>query len=176
MRCFKVNNNVNKIFSQKLPDDEALEGGDKIRLVDDTTPEFDDLTEVDQIYQVFKKVKCCSLRINAMKFAHTFRAPCEKLLEMGEKMKSFVRTIKNNQNFERWLEYILAFGNYMNGTGFYGGAYGFKMDTIRKISEVKTTDDSRNLLEFIIEEIGRKEKDRELLDFYLELKDIENGN
>jgi hypothetical protein len=159
-----------------MPNDKQLEEGDNIPLVDDQSPEFDDLTDSDKLYQVFKKVKCSVLRIKAMKFAHTFRKPCNDLLEMGEKMLSFVSTIKNNPNFKRWLEYILAFGNYMNGTGFYGGAYGFKMDTIRKISEVKTTDDSRNLLEFIIEEIGRKEKDRELLDFYLELKDIENGN
>lgn len=113
--------------------------------------------------------------MKAMHFAHTFREPCEQLLTQGSKMHEFLSNIKKNETFKKWLEYILAFGNYMNGQGFYGGAYGFKMDAIKKITEVKSTDDSKTLLEFMIEDIGKNEKNKPMLDFYVELQDLQEG-
>lgn len=156
-------------LSKKLPNEK---GFDDIPFVDDSTPEFDDLTDADQVVQVFKKVKCSVLRMKAMYFAHTYETPCNKLLEMGTTMLEFFSTIKKNDRFKRWLQYILAFGNYMNGVGFYGGAYGFKLTAMKTFTEIKTTDDKRTLMEFVIETIGRNEKDRDLLDFYQDLYDI----
>jgi hypothetical protein len=147
----------------------------KIPYIDDTTPEFEELTPQDQVVQIFKKVKCTVLRMKVMAFAHSYRKPCEDLIKQGQIMHDFFSTIKKNPNLRRWLEYILTIGNYMNGQGHYGGAWGFKIDTFKKICEVKTADDSKNLLDYMIETIGRNEKDREILDFYLDLKDLENG-
>jgi hypothetical protein len=113
--------------------------------------------------------------MKAMYFAHTFRKPCLEAFKLGGKLQKFFSDILKCAKFQKWLEYILAFGNYMNGVGFYGGAYGFKMDAIKKICELKTTDDKRNLMEYIIEVIGRNEKDREILDYYQELQELQEG-
>jgi diaphanous 1 len=48
------------------------------------------------------------------------------------------------------MEYALGVGNYLNGQSARGGAYGFKLDMIEKLSEVKTTDNKKNLLMYII--------------------------
>ena len=148
---------------------------DKIPFIDDSTPEFDELTEQDQIVQIFKKVKCSTLRMKVMYFAHTYREPLQQILELGQKLHNFFSKIKTNKNLRRWLEYILTFGNYMNGQGHYGGAWGFKIDTFKKICEVKTSDDKKNLLEYIIQTIGRNEQDRDLLNFHEELNDLKGG-
>ena len=111
-----------------------------------------------------------------MHFAHTYKKTFDDLLNQGTKMHKFFNTIKTNKVFRRWLEYILAFGNYMNGIGFYGGAHGFKMGAIKQILEVKSTDDKKTLMEYLIEVIGRNEKDKEILDFFIELKEIQEGN
>ena len=96
-------------------------------------------------------------------------------LKMGEKFLNFLEKLRKCQKFKRGLEYILTFGNYINGIGFYGGAYGFKMDTLSKLSEVKTNDNTRNLLDYIIEVIYKTEKDRDLLNYNLELQDLQKG-
>jgi hypothetical protein len=143
--------------------------------VDDSTPEYLDLTYPDQIIQVFKKVRHSKIRFQAMLFAHTFKKPLIDFLKMGEKFLNFLEKLRKCQKFKRWLEYILTFGNYINGIGFYGGAYGFKMDTLSKLSEVKTNDNTRNLLDYIIEVIYKTEKDRDLLNYNLELQDLQKG-
>ena len=38
--------------------------------------------------------------------------------------------ILSDNKFKVLLEYLLAAGNYLNGTGFRGGAIGFKIDNI----------------------------------------------
>jgi hypothetical protein len=144
--------------------------------VDDSTPEYEELTEIDQIVQIFKKVKYSAFRFKAMLFAHTYKEPCIEVLKQGEKIQNFLENIRKSEKFKRWLEYILTFGNYMNGLGFYGGAYGFKMDTLGKVCEVKTSDNTRSLFDYIIEIINKSDKDRELLDYHVELQaDLHQG-
>lgn len=161
-----------KILSKKLPDYKEME---KIPLVDDTTDEFDNLTDCDQIIQIFKKVQSTKLRFKTMLFAHTFKEPCLEILKMGDILLNFFIQVKKSTKFRRWLEYILAFGNYMNGIGFYGGAYGFKMDAFEKIFEVNSVDNNKTLMTFIIETIGKNVKDRDLLDYFTELSDLQEG-
>lgn len=48
------------------------------------------------------------------------------------------------------MQYVLAVGNYLNGQSARGGAYGFKMDMLEKIAEVKSTDNKKNLLMYVI--------------------------
>ena len=57
----------------------------------------------------------------------------------------------NDKRINDWLTIILAFGNYLNGQSMRGGAYGFKLDSLCKIVELKSNDNKITLLEFIIE-------------------------
>ena len=67
--------------------------------------------------------------------------------------------VENNQLFHKWLEVILLFGNYLNGSSNRGGAYGFKLDTLAKLSEIKTSDNKKTLFYYIAEYIGDTKKD-----------------
>lgn len=58
-----------------------------------------------------------------------------------------------DENFRLTLEYILAHGNYLNGQGMKGGSYGFKLDSLEKTADVKSVDNKKNLLGYIIEKI-----------------------
>ncbi len=42
-----------------------------------------------------------------------------------------------DKNLVKILQYVLAIGNYLNGTSARGGAFGFKFDAINKLSDVK---------------------------------------
>ena len=49
------------------------------------------------------------------------------------------------------LEYILALGNYLNGQTARGGAYGYKLDSLLKLSDIKMKDNKTTLFMYVIE-------------------------
>lgn len=61
-----------------------------------------------------------------------------------------------NEWIPKLLEMCLAVGNYLNGQSARGGAWGFKMENVEKVYEVKAVDNKRNLLMHVIEEIEKK--------------------
>ena len=50
----------------------------------------------------------------------------------------------------------LAIGNYLNGTGIKGGAWGFKLDTLERLEEVKSPDNKMNAGLYIIKQVWKK--------------------
>ena len=55
------------------------------------------------------------------------------------------------------MEYILAIGNYMNGGTTRGEAWGFKLDSLLKLVDVKSSVDSKvSLLHFVAENIDKE--------------------
>lgn len=47
------------------------------------------------------------------------------------------------------LEVVLALGNYLNGGSFRGGAYGFKLQALEKLTDTKTASGKKTLMHFI---------------------------
>ena len=45
-----------------------------------------------------------------------------------------MKTVRESTNFKKLLEIVLAIGNYMNGGTNRGGVYGFKLDSLLKVS------------------------------------------
>jgi diaphanous 1 len=70
------------------------------------------------------------------------------------------------------LEWVLAVGNYMNGQSVKGGAYGFKIDMLEKLHEVKSLDNKRTLLMYLVEKL-EGEKEQDLFDPNENLEDID---
>lgn len=46
------------------------------------------------------------------------------------------RNLKDAKYFKELLNLILMLGNYMNGSGHNGGAFGFKIASINKVCSV----------------------------------------
>jgi len=147
----------------------------KIPLIPDDSPEFEQLETADQIVQIFKKIICSELRLKVMIFWHSYEEDCTVLIKSGKKLLSIIKFFMQSKNFRRWLEYILAYGNYMNGISARGGAYGFKLDTLPKLTETKSNDGTKSLLQYIIETMGNSEKDFELLNLHFEMEILNGG-
>lgn len=63
--------------------------------------------------------------------------------EISQKMQQLLdgfTSLQNNYRFHHILEVALAIGNYLNGTSLKGGAWGFKLDSIERLEEVKSAD------------------------------------
>ncbi|KAI9083044.1 hypothetical protein K1719_034948 [Acacia pycnantha] len=65
--------------------------------------------------------------------------------------------LKGSRLFLKLLEAVLKTGNRMNDGTFRGGAQAFKLDTLLKLSDVKSADGKTTLLHFVVKEISRTE-------------------
>ncbi|PVU96080.1 hypothetical protein BB561_001399 [Smittium simulii] len=82
-------------------------------------------------------------------------------------------SVSSSKGLSSALGIILIMGNYMNGTGFRGGAYGFKIQSLTKLMDTKALDNKITLLHFLA---GIIEDDfPELLDFLKDLKPVESA-
>jgi len=60
---------------------------------------------------------------------------------------------------KRLLEIILKIGNHMNGGTSRGGLYGFQIQTVNKLNDIKTGDRKTTLLDFVVEYCMEHEQD-----------------
>ena len=65
--------------------------------------------------------------------------------------------VNDSKLFQRALEYILAVGNYMNGSTPRGAAYGFKLDTLVKLHTIKSVDARIHLMHYLARHLQNNE-------------------
>jgi len=54
------------------------------------------------------------------------------------------------------FQIVLGIGNYLNGSTFRGGAYGFKIDALTKLVETKTSRPGFTLMNYLVEYCEKK--------------------
>lgn len=83
--------------------------------------------------------------------------------------------LMESEGFQQLLETLLALGNYLNGGGFRGGAFGFKLELLSKVKDVKSgSDPNLTLLRYLVRWIRRK--DSPMLYFADELGSIAHAS
>ncbi|KAJ6664661.1 hypothetical protein lerEdw1_006234 [Lerista edwardsae] len=92
-----------------------------------------------------------SERVFCILFQSTF---CESISSIRcklELLQKLCETLKSGPGVMRVLGLVLAFGNYMNGGNrTRGQADGFGLDILPKLKDVKSSDNSRSLLSYIV--------------------------
>ena len=117
------------------------------------------LADCDQFVLLFKTCLGYEDRIKSILFKYSYEAEYNIA---KSKVDSFYKSfdfLENNHLFHKWLEVVLLFGNYLNGTSNRGGAYGFKLDTLAKLSELKSTDNKKTLFYYLVEYVGDSKND-----------------
>ena len=96
-------------------------------------------------------------RLQALKFAKNYKELVDDLNDKLKKIMKIFEHLPKDQKLTYILENILAIGNYLNGTSARGGAYGFKLDALEKLVDMKmTTNPKKNLLMYVIEKLEAK--------------------
>merc|ERR1740139_1597752 len=83
----------------------------------------------------------------------------EKYGECEDKImtvKRAVKQLRQSKAFKQVLEYTLACGNYLNGASNKGQAWGFKIDSLNKLKDTKTADNSSTMLHYIAARLEEK--------------------
>ncbi|EKX35828.1 hypothetical protein GUITHDRAFT_155377, partial [Guillardia theta CCMP2712] len=89
-------------------------------------------------------------RLQCFVFILEFNARLHDLSENVEVFSYAIHDIKRCTSLVKVLEIVLALGNYMNGQGPKGGAYGFKLEFLTKLADTKTSDNKSTLLHYLV--------------------------
>uniref|UniRef100_A0A670IB88 Formin-2 n=1 Tax=Podarcis muralis TaxID=64176 RepID=A0A670IB88_PODMU len=92
-----------------------------------------------------------SERVFCILFQSTFSESISSIHSKLELLQKLCETLKNGSGVMQVLSLVLAFGNYMNGGNrTRGQADGFGLDILPKLKDVKSSDNSRSLLSYIV--------------------------
>ncbi|XP_030052246.1 formin-2 [Microcaecilia unicolor] len=90
-------------------------------------------------------------RVFCILFQSTFSECISSIHRKLELLRKVCETLKSGPAVMKVLGLILAFGNYMNGGNrTRGQADGFALDILPKLKDVKSSDNSRSLLSYIV--------------------------
>jgi cytokinesis protein len=87
-------------------------------------------------------------RVKGMLFQVRFELNMELLRASLALLEVACVDLRGAKSFQQLLNVILTMGNYLNGTNFAGGAYGFKIASINKLVDTKSSA-GQNLLHFL---------------------------
>ncbi|XP_054448943.1 formin-like protein 1 isoform X2 [Pteronotus mesoamericanus] len=127
---------------------------------------MEELSEEDRFMLRFSRIPRLPERMNTLTFLGNFPDTVQLLMPQLNAVIAASMSIKSSDKLRQILEIVLAFGNYMNSSK-RGAAYGFRLQSLDALLEMKSTDRKQTLLHYLVKVIA--EKYPQLTGFYSEL-------
>ena len=115
-----------------------------------------DLGKPERFIREISSVPEYAHRIKALLFTNIKDEMYFELQQKIEQLTTAFDSLKANYRLHHVLEVALAVGNYLNGQGIKGGAWGFKLETLERMEEVRSKDSKMNAGFFVIREVWKK--------------------
>eukprot|EP00339_Tiarina_fusa_P000898 CAMPEP_0117015036 /NCGR_PEP_ID=MMETSP0472-20121206/12086_1 /TAXON_ID=693140 ORGANISM="Tiarina fusus, Strain LIS" /NCGR_SAMPLE_ID=MMETSP0472 /ASSEMBLY_ACC=CAM_ASM_000603 /LENGTH=981 /DNA_ID=CAMNT_0004718743 /DNA_START=178 /DNA_END=3124 /DNA_ORIENTATION=+ len=148
---------------------------EEIEQIKEYTGDVELLGKAEKFFLEMIKIKALRPRLNALHSKQGFNNKMEVARTAVLVMLDAVKEIKQTTKLPRMLELVLAIGNFLNGGTFRGGAYGFKLETLVKITEVRAADNKTNMLNYLAQYCEGKEKFKDLLSIQDDFPHIEDA-
>uniref|UniRef100_A0A3B3Q6H7 Dishevelled associated activator of morphogenesis 1b n=1 Tax=Paramormyrops kingsleyae TaxID=1676925 RepID=A0A3B3Q6H7_9TELE len=127
-----------------------------VDLLEEHKHELDRMAKADRFFYEMSRINHYQQRLQALYFKKKF---AERIAEIKPKVEALTKASKevlHSRNLKQLLEVVLAFGNYMN-KGQRGNAYGFRMSSLNKIADTKSSiDKTVTLLHYLITILEKK--------------------
>ncbi|KAJ0026879.1 hypothetical protein NQD34_017879 [Periophthalmus magnuspinnatus] len=127
-----------------------------VDLLEEHKHELDRMAKPDRFLYEMSRINHYQQRLQSLYFKKKF---AERIAEIKPKVEALTRASKeilHSRNLKQLLEVVLAFGNYMN-KGQRGNAYGFKVSSLNKIADTKSSIDKNiTLLHYLITILEKK--------------------
>ena len=130
-----------------------IPNGEDIAAVKSYDGELDQLANADNFVLEISKVKGPLERLQALKFTKIYNEMSEELEVKVDKIINLWKFLKDFKELHVIFEYLLACGNYLNGTSARGGMYGFKLDSLEKAADLRQATSKKTLLQYVIEKL-----------------------
>ncbi|NXS52576.1 DAAM1 protein, partial [Brachypteracias leptosomus] len=144
------------------------EKGD-IDLLEEHKHELDRMAKADRFLFEMSRINHYQQRLQSLYFKKKF---AERVAEVKPKVeiRAGSKAVLQSSSLQQLLEVVLAFGNYMN-KGQRGNAFGFKISSLNKIADTKSSIDKNiTLLHYLITIVEKKYP--KVLRLHEELRDI----
>jgi diaphanous 1 len=109
------------------------------------------LGNLEQFVLAIKDVPFLKERLDAAQFRLRFREMAADVQAQLKRIEGAVDIVDRCQEVQALLRFVLAIGNHLNGGTPRGGAYGFKLDALGKLKEVKSSNNKLTLLDYVAE-------------------------
>ncbi|KAM9355334.1 disheveled-associated activator of morphogenesis 1-like [Pholidichthys leucotaenia] len=128
-------------------------------LLEEHKHELDRMAKADRFLYDMSRIDHYQQRLQSLCFKKKF---AERVADIKPKIKALSlasKEVVQSQKLRQLLEVVLAFGNYMN-KGQRGNAYGFKLSSINKIADTKSSIDKNvTLLHYLVTVLEKKYPD-----------------
>ncbi|XP_019911956.1 disheveled-associated activator of morphogenesis 1b isoform X1 [Esox lucius] len=127
-----------------------------VDLLEEHKHELDRMAKADRFLYEMSRINHYQQRLQSLYFKKKF---AETIAGVKPKVDALIKASKevlHSRNLKQLLEVVLAFGNYMN-KGQRGNAYGFKVTSLNKIADTKSSIDKNiTLLHYLITILEKK--------------------
>ena len=105
---------------------------------------------MEQFFLAVSSVPRFDARAHAILARSTFGETSTEIDAGLEVLLDACERVLSSTELSKVMQLTLAVGNYLNGGGQKGGAYGFKFSSLNKLNDTKSTDGKTNLLNMLI--------------------------
>jgi len=131
------------------------------------------LTDEDRfMLKLSTKVERLKAKLEIMSFMSSFFEMLHSIQPRISSVHSASKNTHNAKKFQKILEIILAFGNYMNSSK-KGSAYGFRLKSLDSLAITKSSDKKTTIVNFLVDVVNNKYP--ELKNFESELRYIDKA-
>ncbi|KAM7067374.1 formin-like protein 1 isoform 4-T4 [Molossus nigricans] len=116
---------------------------------------LEELSEEDRFMLRFSRIPRLPERMATLTFLGNFPDTVQLLMPQLNAVIAASMSIKSSDKLRQILEIVLAFGNYMNSSK-RGAAYGFRLQSLDALLEMKSTDRKQTLLHYLVKVIAEK--------------------
>ncbi|KAL2468724.1 Formin-like protein 8 [Forsythia ovata] len=112
------------------------------------------------LYHLLKAFPSAFTHFNAMLFRSNYHTEISNLKESLKSLESACNELRTRGLFLKLLEAVLKAGNRLNAGTSRGNAQAFNLTALRKLSDVKSSNGTTSLLQFVVQEVVRAEGKR----------------
>lgn len=105
----------------------------------------------EKFYLEIAPVVNIDLHFELMLLMKTYESQIAYILPPLKTILGMLDTVVTDDHFRKVLAVILRVGNYMNGGSSRGGAYGYKLDTLKQLRDLRSNQPGVTLLHYIVE-------------------------
>ncbi|XP_037833695.1 disheveled-associated activator of morphogenesis 1 isoform X2 [Kryptolebias marmoratus] len=127
-----------------------------IELLEEHKHELDRMAKADRFLYDMSRINHYQQRLQALHFKKKFTDRVAEAKPKIEALSLASKEVVQSRALRQLLQVVLAFGNYMN-KGQRGNAYGFKMSSLNKIADTKSSNDRNfTLLHYMVSVMEKK--------------------
>lgn len=127
-----------------------------VDLLEEHKHELDRMAKADRFLYEMSRINHYQQRLQSLYFKKKFAERIAEIKPKVEALRKASKEVLHSRNLKQLLEVVLAFGNYMN-KGQRGNAYGFKISSLNKIADTKSSIDKNiTLLHYLITILEKK--------------------